>query len=147
MPRSTSLTRIRVCVQSSRSLTGGSVDSSRRTPYDSGGILPFKVLTSGFHPRNHECSQGPLRIEGDGCVSCLRRAVAFTIGKDMEAHLPIAGTLATPLGIYFPPFLSLLTVPVITLASMKYLPNVAFCKYPFSYCPLVGNINCVPHAG
>lgn len=35
----------------------------------------------------------------------------------------------------------------ITLASMKYLPNLAFCKYPFGYRPLVGNINCVPHAG
>lgn len=73
--------------------------------------------------------------------------MAFITGEDQEAHLPITATLATPLGVYFPPLLFPIAMPAITLASMKYLPNVAFCKYPFGYCPLVGNINCAPHAG
>lgn len=75
--------------------------------------------------------------------------MAFNVGKDKEAHLLIAWTLANPppLGVYLPPVLSPCARRAITLVSMKYLPNAAFCKYPFSYCPLVGNINCVPHAG
>lgn len=55
--------------------------------------------------------------------------MAFNVDKDKEAHLLIAWTLANPpLGVYFPPLLSPRARRAVTLASMKYLPNAAFCK-------------------
>lgn len=102
----------------------------------------FKGLTSGLYHRNHGSSRSPSGM-GAGYV-------VFTKGKDQDALLPDHRDPCHPPfpGVYFPPLrFPLPPCPPITLASMKYLPNVAFCEYPFGHCPFVGNINCVPRAG
>ena len=98
---------------------------------------------------HHVSSQSPLRM-GVGWVICLWPEEGCGLHSGPGRSFPGSqGPLSPPpLGVHFPPLLfpHPSTMPAITLASMKYLPNVAFCKYPFGYCPLVGNINCVPHA-
>lgn len=89
------------------------------------------MLTSGLHPRNHGGSQGSLRMEGGGCISCLRRAVAFNVGKDKKAHLLIAWTLANP------PWCVLPSPPVPMCQACRYISeHEIFTKRGFLQIPL-----------